>query len=115
MKTLKSIYKNKLGESYKIYSNSKENYIALEINCISFLIGLKDLKAFTNSLQTIINYYKDCTCAKEVENKWVVYKTKQTEIRMLLSFEQLYLLRDLLKGTNFKLSIKSLLKQYKIN
>ena len=114
MRTLDRIYQNGLGCSYKIITDENIKYIALEIHQVSFLINDKELKSFINSIETIISHHKDCTCPPELENKLVIYKAKQTEIRMLLSANQLFLLKDLLKGTHFKLSMNSILKEYKI-
>lgn len=115
MKTLESIYNNTLGASYKITNGAEKNYLALEMNQVSFLINDVELKSFVNATGKIINHHSQCTCPPDLENKMVIYKAKQTEIRMLLSFNQLKHLKDLLKGTQFKLSMNSLLDQYKIN
>ncbi len=116
MKTLESIYNNRLGNSYKIISaDNKKDLVALEMNQISFLINDEELKSFITSTQTIINHHSQCSCPPDLENKMVIYKSNQTEIRMLLSFNQLFLLKDLLKGTEFKLSMNQILENFKIN
>ncbi|MGY6647674.1 hypothetical protein [Wenyingzhuangia sp. IMCC45574] len=116
MKTMHKIYQNNLGTSYKIENNNIPfDMIALEILQVSFLINDKELKAFVNSAQEILNHYANCSCEPDQENKMVIYKAKQAEIRMQLSYNQLTLLKDLLKGTDFKLSMNSLLKKYKIS
>ncbi len=116
MKTLKSIYQNNLGSCYQVI-NDKDlsiDCLALEINQISFLIDDSELKTFIKSTETILNHHSQCTCPKDLENKMVIYKNQQTEIRMLLSYHQLIQLKDLLKGADFKLSMNDLLKKYKI-
>ncbi|NIJ46374.1 hypothetical protein FHR24_002861 [Wenyingzhuangia heitensis] len=115
MRTLENIYQNTLGTSYKLYHQQNKPSIALEINQISFLINNQELKAFVNSTESIINYHSQCTCPPDLENKMVIYQAKQTEIRMILSYNQLIQLKDLLKGTHFKLSMDSILHKYKIN
>lgn len=111
-----NIYENSLGTSFRIDTNMNDkNVIALEINQISFLINHKELKQFVKSSQEILNHYDNCTCSPDLENKMVIYKAKQTEIRMVLSYNQLFLLKDLLKGTEFKLSMDDLLEKYKIS
>lgn len=116
MKTMDYIYDNKLGASYRIENiTDEENIVALEINQVSFLINHKELKQFVNSSEEILNHYANCTCSPDTENKIVIYKAKQTEIRMKLSYNQLQQLKDLLKGTQFRLSMNHLLKKYKIS
>lgn len=116
MKTMEYIYDNKLGASYRVEKIiDDENVIALEINQISFLINHRELKQFVRSSEEILNHYADCTCSPDLENKTVIYKAKQTEIRMKLSYNMLHQLKDLLKGTEFRLSMNHLLKKYKIS
>lgn len=116
MKTIENIYHNNLGSSYHIINgHSDETHLALEINQISFFVNEKELKEFITSTIKIIGYHKDCTCSKELKNKMVIYQSKQTEIRMKLSYNQLLELKDLLKGTDFKLSMDVILNKYKLN
>lgn len=115
MKTLENIYQNKLGNSYQEITNETTANMILEIHQISFAINFKELYAFTNSVDSIIDHYKECKCSKDRSNKLVIYKAKQTEIRMLLSTNELFLLKDLLIGTDFKLSMDSMLKKFKIS
>lgn len=116
MKNLENIYDNKLGSTYKIYSHPEDRkLLAIEINSVSFLINHQELKNFITSIDSIIDYHKNCTCAKDLENKMVIYQAAQTEIRMRLSFDQLLQLRDLIKGTDFKLGMHKVLEKYKIS
>ncbi|NJB83705.1 hypothetical protein [Wenyingzhuangia aestuarii] len=115
MRTLENIYQNNLGTSYRINNTEDNAFLALEINKVSFLINDRELSEFVKSTESILNYHSQCTCPPDLKNKMVIYQAEQTEIRMLLSYNQLLQLKDLLKGTDFKLSMDTLLNKYKIN
>ncbi|MDO6737407.1 hypothetical protein [Wenyingzhuangia sp. 2_MG-2023] len=115
MKTFTEIYSNNLGTSYELSEfGSNEKFLVLEVNEISFYINKSELEAFVKSTEIIINHHSQCTCPPDLENKMVVYQAKQIEIRMLLSYNQLFYLKDLLKGTEFKLSLETVLNKFKI-
>ena len=116
MKTLQKIYQNPLGSSYHIVDDINESRkIAMEINQISLLVEEHELEQLKTSTQKILSHYQGFYSDQSTENKTIVYKSKQAEIKMMLSFTQIKHLHDLLKGTIFRLSMSKLLSEFKIH
>lgn len=114
MRSIYTIYENIVGTSFEMINEEKKSLIILEIGSISFMINQSELTNFVKSMEQIINYHKDCTCPRDLKNKMVVYQADKTEIRMKLSYDELFLLKDLLKGTKFKLEMDKILNDYRI-
>ena len=115
MRTINTIYENILGISFELFNKQKKSIVILEIGSISFMINHYELINFINSMEQIIEHHKACSCPKNLKNKMVIYQADYTEIRMRLSYDELFLLKDLLKGTKFKLEMSEMLKNYRID
>lgn len=115
MNTSNLIYENRIGTTFEIYKTEKVSAIVIEISNISFMIEKKELIGFKKSIAKIIDYHKDCSCPKNIKNKTIIYQADETEIKMKLSFEELYLFKDLIKGTKFKLEMDNMLSNFRIN
>ncbi|MDO3694657.1 hypothetical protein QVZ41_07335 [Wenyingzhuangia sp. chi5] len=114
MRSIKTIYENIIGITFELLNEEKKSIIVLEIGSVSFMINHKELSNFIKSMEEIISHYKNCNCSKDLKNKMVVYQADCTEIRMKLSYDELFLLKDLLKGTKFKLEMDDILNNYRI-
>lgn len=106
------IYKNQLGGTFSI--NDDLSVLAVELKNISFLINREEVTKYVDSTGKILEYYKECQCPKDLANKRVSYKTNGVEITMTLSMNELLLLQDLMKGTQFNLNMDSVLDSYRI-
>lgn len=114
MRTIHTIYENILGITFELVDERERAIVVLEMGSISFMINHKELNSFIKSMEQIINYHKDCTCPRDLKNKMVIYQAEEAEIRMNLSYQELHLLKDLLKGTKFKLEMNEMLSAYRI-
>ncbi|MGY5353416.1 hypothetical protein [Wenyingzhuangia sp. IMCC45467] len=114
MRTINTIYENILGITYELINEQQLSIVVLEIRSVSFMINHNELATFIKSMEQIIDYHKECTCPKDLKNKMVVYQAEETEIRMKLSHNELHQLKDLLKGTKFKLEMDEILSNYRI-
>lgn len=114
MSTINNIYENILGITLEITDEEQQKIVILETGNVSFTINHKELTSFIHSINAMIKYHKDCTYPTNVKNKIVIYETYDIEVRMKLSYEELFQLRDLLKGTKFKLEMDEILNHCNI-
>ena len=114
MNTLNTLYENILGITFELHYDENEAVIILEMGNISFTVYHHELSNFVKSIEDIIENHKTCTCPTNMKNKIVIYEIQDIEVRMKLSYEELFQLRDLLKGTEFKLEMDQMLNNYNI-
>ncbi|WP_010135858.1 hypothetical protein [Ochrovirga pacifica] len=114
MKSYKIIYANHFGNSCLLLESLNQKIVYLEFNQLILSVETQELNSFIKSTQEIINLHSNCKCPRDFKNKMIVYKGNQMEIKMVLSYNQLLQLIDLLKGTVFKISMDDILKSYRI-